>query len=323
MLQNSLFFIVGLALLVKGADFLVEGSVSIAKKFGISSLVIGLTVVAFGTSIPELVVSTMASLRGNTELAIGNILGSNISNILLILGIAATIYPVMVKSTTIWKEIPFSLLAVIVLFFMANDMLLDETPLSQLSRSDGFTLAAFFVVFLAYIFSIAKQGGVDKPLDHQTIQEKPAWQSTSMVLIGLIGLTLGGKWMVESAVVLANFFEVSEAFIGLTIVAVGTSLPELATSVVAAYKKQSDLVIGNIIGSNIFNIFWILGVSAIIRPLHFGDGLNQDILMVVMSTFLLFVFLLRGGEKNQIVRWQGIVFIALYIGYIGYLVSRG
>lgn len=302
-----------------------EGSASLARRLGISSLVIGLTVVAFGTSMPELVVSLFAASNGSTDMAIGNVLGSNISNTLLILGVAALIYPIVVKESTVWKEIPFSLLAVVVLFFLANDMLIDGSPISQLSRSDGLTMLGFFVIFLVYMSALAKKGILDPGIDHEHIEKKPLWFSSVYILLGLIGLTLGGKWIVDGALYFGDILGFSEAFMGLTILAIGTSLPELATAIVAARKKHADIVIGNVIGSNIFNIFLVLATTSAITPLEFSAALNQDITIVVITTFILFLFIIQGKEdkKNKLLRWQGVIFITLYASYLGYLVYRG
>lgn len=323
MLINIFLLIIGFIVLIKAADFLVDGAASIAKRFGITPLVIGLTVVAFGTSAPELVVNIIASFQGNTDIAIGNILGSNIANILLILGLAALIYPITVKSDTVWKEIPFSLVAVAVLFFAANDLILDGISMQQLSRSDGFTILCIFAIFMAYILTVAKKKFLEPVPEEEHIKDRPMGLAFTMVLLGVIGLTLGGKWIVDGAVFFALQFGLSEAFIGLTLVAVGTSLPELATAIVAARKKQSDMVIGNVVGSNIFNILWILGLSAVIQPLPFSDALNQDIIVVMAVTFLLFGILIAGGQKNAIKRWHGGVFIGFYVVYIVYLIYRG
>lgn len=312
-------FVVGFALLIKGADLLVAGSSSVAKKFGISSLVIGLTIVAFGTSAPELVVNLLASINGNTDIAIGNILGSNIVNILLILGIAGVIYPLAVGRGTIYKEIPFALLAVIVLGFMANDIFFDGAVASVLGRIDGLILISFFAIFLYYIFSIAKDGNNES---EDEIKMYSTGKSSLMIFAGLVGLVVGGKWIVDGAIVFASNMGVSEALIGLTIVAVGTSLPELATSAVAAYRKNADIAIGNVVGSNIFNVFWILGISAVIRPLPFSPALAFDMGVTIFVTILLFIAVLV-GQKYKFERWQGIVFILLYVAYVVYLVIRG
>ncbi|MFZ5364704.1 MAG: calcium/sodium antiporter [Patescibacteria group bacterium] len=310
-------FVIGFALLIKGADFLVDGASSIAKKLRIAPLVIGMTIVAFGTSAPELVVNVISSLQGKTDLAIGNIIGSNISNILLILGVSSIIFALKVKSSTVWKEIPLSLLAILVAGVLMNDALIDGAAISMLSRIDGLILIAFFLIFLYYTFGVSKNKD-SEPTDGQ-IKTMPVYLSLLMIACGLAGLTFGGKWIVDGAVKIATSLGVSEAIIGLTIVAVGTSLPELATSAVAAYKKQSDIAVGNIIGSNIFNIFWILGVSAIIRPLPFQQILNRDIIFCIIATLLLFVFMFI-GKKRLLERWQGVLFVILYALYITTLI---
>lgn len=318
MLTFALFFI-GFVLLIKGADYLVTGASALAFKLGITPLVIGLTIVAFGTSAPELVVNLLASMNGNTDIAIGNILGSNIVNILVILGISAVIFPLTAQTSTVWKEIPFALLAVVVLGFMATDSLIDGAASSGLTRIDGLLLMSFFAIFLYYIVGIAKQAPDDT-------QEKPPdlslVRSWLLIIAGLVGLVVGGKWIIDGATVFAQSLGVSEVLIGLTIVAIGTSLPELATSVVAAYKKNTDIAIGAVVGSNIFNIFWILGISAFIAPLPFASTMTTDIVVTFFASLLLFLALFV-GKRHTIERWQGIVFIALYICYIAFLIYRG
>ena len=313
-------FLLGFVLLIKGADFLVDGASAIAKRFNISDLVIGLTVVAFGTSTPELFVNIVASARGNTEIAIGNVLGSNICNILLILGISAVIYPLSVSKGTVWKEIPFSLLAVIVLGLMANDRVIDGDGSSLLTRIDGLMLLAFFTIFLYYSFSIAKAiEGLD---EHVAVKTTGFNKSYLLVIAGLIGLTLGGKWIVDGAVILARSFGMSESLVGSTIVAVGTSLPELATSAMAAHKKNVEIAVGNVVGSNIFNIFFVLGISATIKPLPFQAKSNLDIAVVIVSSLLLFLFMFT-GKRRSLDRWEGIVSLFLYGGYIAFLIISG
>jgi cation:H+ antiporter len=314
--MTYILFILGFFLLIKGADFLVDGSASIAHKLNISSIVIGLTIVAFGTSAPEFIVNIFASINGNTEIAIGNILGSNIANILLILGISSIIYPLATKRNTVWKEIPFSLLGAILLGVMANDVLIDGGTFSGLTRIDGIVLLSFFVIFLYYTFGISKVTG-DAP--ETDIKELSYSKSTLFVLVGLVGLVVGGKWIVDGAVAIAEIFNVSQSLIGLTVVAIGTSLPELATSAIAAYKKQTDIAIGNVVGSNIFNIFWILGCSAFIRPLPFSRSSDMDILMTILASAILF-FIMFVGKKHVIEKWQGILMVLLYITYIVFLV---
>lgn len=310
-------FVVGFVLLIKGADWLVDGASSIARKLKISNIVIGLTIVAFGTSAPELIVNIMASIRGNSDIAIGNVVGSNIANILLILGISAIIFPLAVKKGTVFKEIPLSLLAVLALWLMANDILLDGASRNVLSMIDGFIFILFFIIFLYYTFGISKATGQE-----EKVKELKVVTSVFMVLVGIIALTVGGNWIVEGAILIAKQLGISEALIGLTIVAIGTSLPELATSAMAAYKKNPDIAMGNVVGSNIFNIFWILGVSALIHPINFSAIMNFDIYFLVFTTALLFTVMFI-GKKHILERWQGLLFILIYVAYIVYLIARG
>lgn len=309
-------FVVGFFFLIKGADHLVDGSSSIAKRLNVSNIVIGLTIVAFGTSAPEFIVNIFASAKGNTEIAIGNILGSNIANILLILGVASIIYPISAKRNTVLKEIPFSLLAALLVAITANDVLIDGSPVSVITRIDGLVFLGFFIIFLYYTFSITKS---DDDINETPVKELSFTKSVVYIIMGLIGLVLGGKWIVDGAVKIAESFNVSQSLIGLTVVAVGTSLPELATSAVAAYKKQTDIAIGNVVGSNIFNVFWILGVSAVIRPLPFKTESNVDILVNILASVILF-FAMYVGKKHILERWQGILLLLFYISYIIYLV---
>ncbi len=316
-MTTYLLMILGFVFLIKGADFLVDGSASVAKKYRISNIVIGLTIVAFGTSSPEMIVSLIASMNGNTEIAIGNVLGSNIVNIFFILGISASIYPLATKSNTIWKEIPMSLLAAILLWVMANDKTIDGSQYSMLTRIDGIVFLSFFIIFLYYTVGIAKNDTDDSPVVDVTIMSLQ--KSIIWIILGLMGLVFGGKWIVDGAVQLAKNFGISESLIGLTIVAIGTSLPELAASAVAAYKKQTDIAIGNVVGSNIFNIFLILGISSLIKPLPFTKGSNIDVMVACLASIVLFV-LLFVGKKHIIQKWQGLLMILMYVVYVGFLV---
>ena len=313
-------FAAGFFVLIKGADILVEGSSSLARRFKVSDLVIGLTVVAFGTSTPELFVNIIASLNGNADLAIGNILGSNISNIFLILGVASLICPLKVTRGTVWKEIPFSLLAVIALGVMVNRPFIDNERQSLLSRSDGLQLLLFFIIFIYYSYSIA--GNVDGMEEQIPVADHSLLKSILMVILGFACLTAGGKWIVDGAVKTATSLGMSENLIGLTIVAVGTSLPELATSAAAAYKKKADIAVGNVVGSNIFNILFVLGVSSVIKPLPFAGSSNIDIGMVVFASLFLFLSMFT-GKKHSLDRWEGIVFLLFYATYIAYRVYTG
>ncbi len=315
-------FVLGFVLLIKGADYLVKGASSIAKRFNVSDLVIGLTIVAFGTSMPEFIVNVLASLNGSAGLAIGNVLGSNIANILLILGISAAIYPLSVQKNTTWKEIPFSFLASLALLFVVNDNILSNQENNFISRGDGLVLILFFIIFLYYTFLIAKNTDEKENLSStEEITKIPVWQSVVFVIGGITGLMLGGQWIVDGAIKIASSLGLSETIIGLTVVAVGTSLPELATSALAAFKKETDIAIGNVVGSNIFNILWILGASAVINPIPFNNDSNFDVLVVLFTTILLFAYLFV-GKKHALERWQGYSFVILYILYTTYLVFQ-
>lgn len=310
--------IFGFIIIIKGADFLVDGSSSLARRLKISDLAIGLTVVAFGTSTPELFVNVIASLKGNTDIAIANVLGSNIANILLILGVSSIIRPLSVTKGTVWKEIPFSLLAAIVLGLMANDRLIDKNGVSILTRIDGLVLMSFFVIFLYYSFSIAKEiDGMDNQIPSK---EYGLMKSVLRVALGLAGLAFGAQWVVDGAIRLALKFGISQTLIGLTIVALGTSLPELATSTVAAYKGNADIAVGNVVGSNIFNIFFVLGVSGTINPIPFHGRNNIDIGMVIFASLLLFTFMFT-GKKRSIDRWEGILSLVLYGVYLVFQIT--
>ncbi len=323
--------ILGFVFLIKGADLLVDGSSSIAKKYGISNLVIGLTIVAFGTSAPELIVSSLASLRGSTDIALGNIIGSNISNTLLILGTVAVITPLLVKQSTVSKEIPLSFLAILAVGILVNDGLIDGASFSGLTRIDGFILILFFSIFIYYTFGISRveQGVVESIKDEvasigheEEIKEYDTFLSALMLMLGLVGLYFGGKLIVNSGIEIAQIFGMSEALVGLTIVAIGTSLPELAASGMAAYRGKTDIAMGNVVGSNIFNLFWVLGISATISPIAYNPILNTDLIILIAVTALL-LFLIFIGKKNVLARMEGLVLLFLYFAYIIYLVIRG
>lgn len=314
-----ILLIIGFALLLKGGAVLVDGATSVARRLGLSDLVIGLTVVSIGSSAPELIVNIVASVKGNADLAVGNILGSNTANILLGLGVAALIHNIKVSKSTVWKEIPFSLLAVIVLGIVANDALLNGVASSAITRADGLILLSFFSIFLYYVFSLSKNNSNAVECDDG---ERTVARALLMIAVGGLGLALGGKWVVDGAVAIGRHLGVSEALIGLTVVAIGTSLPEIVTSAIAARKNRADIAVGNIVGSNIFNIFWVLGLVSVIRPIPFSPELNFDILIVIFATALLFVFLFV-GRKHTLTRWQGLGFIVIYAVYLAFLIYRG
>jgi len=316
-----IFLILGFALLIKGAGFLVDGSSAIARRLRISDLLIGLTIVAFGTSTPELFVNLIASVKGTSAIAIGNILGSNIFNILLILGIASIIFPLVVTQGTVWKEIPLTFLAAALLGVMAYKPLIIRGGLSGISRIEGFVLLAFFGLFTYYVLKMARRAGnTDSgPADGK---QHTVTKSLLLILGGFTALFVGAKLVVDAAVNLAHSFGVSESLIGLTIVAAGTSLPELATSVVAASKKNCDIAVGNVVGSNIFNIFFILGLSAVIRPMQFLPGNNIDIGVAALASLLLFVFMFS-GKKGSLDRWEGAVLLIVFVAYTAFVIVRG
>lgn len=319
-----ILLIIGIAFLIKGADYLVKGSSSLAKKLGVPTLIIGLTIVAFGTSMPELIVNIISAINGTGEVAFGNIIGSNMANILLILGATALITNLKIQHSTTWKEIPFSFLAVIVLFIFSNIFFLDKLNINSLLRIEGIILLLFFAIFLYYVFELAKRNKSqleDKKIEIE-IEKHSGLVIFLMILGGLIGLYFGGKWTVEGAVSIAQAFGLSQFLISATIVAIGTSLPELITSITAALKKDVDLAVGNIVGSNIFNIFWILGVTSVIRPIPFPSFINMDITILLFVTFLLFLFMFI-GKKHELERWQGIVFLLIYVSYIIFIIMRG
>jgi len=303
---------VGFVFVIKGADLFVSGASSLARRLHVSDLAIGLTVVAFGTSLPELAVNVTASIRGDTGITIGNILGSNIANILLILGVAGVIFPLAVTKGTIWKEIPLSLLAALLVGILANDLAIDGAGPSCLTRIDGLVLLCFFAIFLYYTAGIARAEGIPAA-PHQDVQA--AWKTAVLMVAGFSGLLLGSTWVVDGAVKRATSLGVRQTVIGLTIVAVGTSLPELATSAAAAYRKNPEIAIGNVVGSNIFNIFFILGVSSLIRPIPFEPRANVDIGAAIIASGLLFACMFT-SKRHILDRREAALFLVLYTIYI-------
>lgn len=307
--------IVGFFVLIKGADWLVDGASALAKKYKISDLAIGLTIVAFGTSAPELVVNTVASFKGHQDIVFGNVIGSNNFNLFIILGISGLITPLLVQKSTVKFEIPISLFAAVVLFLMTNDILIGSG--NTLSRVEGFILLIFFCSFLYYVYSQLKTSPEDS---EQDFKEMKGSKITLLIVAGLVGLIAGGRLVVDNAIHIAHTLGVSEKIIGLTIVALGTSLPELATSAIAAVKKKADIAVGNIIGSNIFNIFLILGVSSIIRPIKYTLSFNTDIAILVAGTLFLLLAMFTGFRK-RLDRWQAAILLISYIAYTVYLVN--
>lgn len=315
MLLAGFLIVVGFVLLIKGADWMVSGSTLLAKKNKIPDLAIGLTIVAFGTSAPELVVNTVASFENHSDIVLGNVIGSNNFNLFMILGIVGLIFPIAVQSSTVWKEIPISFFAALVFLVLANGYLFSDIGLS---RIDGIILLFMFLLFLFYIY---KQMKGDTSSDEITVITASNYKIWGLIVLGLIGLIVGGKLIVDNAVTIASDLGVSEKIIGLTIIAAGTSLPELMTSVVAAMKKNSDIAIGNIIGSNIFNIFLILSVSSLVRPITFSSVFNTDIYLLLGGTIFLFVAMFT-GKKKTLDRWEAGLLLLVFIGYTTYLVTK-
>lgn len=310
-LAALLLFSIGIALLLQSANWLVDGSASIAHRFKISPMLVGLTLVAFATSLPELVVNIFAASQGASELGIGNVIGANITNILLILGVAAIIRPLQVHSNTAWKEIPFSVLSLVVFAVLINDIFFEQTTVNMLSRSDGIVLVLLFIVFLYYLFLVSFTGanGFEK--------KKPKFGvllSIVFISMGLIGLYFGGQWIVDSAQLLASFLGMSERLIGLTVVAIATTLPELAASVIAAKKGETDLAVGNVVGSTIFNLTLVLGLTAMIQPIHVSS-LGIDLVYAFAATSVLFIFLFL-GDRFIFTRRDGVIMLSLFVLYL-------
>ncbi|KAF0130572.1 MAG: inner membrane protein [Bacteroidetes bacterium] len=316
MFLNILLLVGGLVILIYGADWLVAGASAIAKKMKVSDLAIGLTVVSFGTSAPEFVVNTFAAWQGNADIVFGNIIGSNNFNLLFILGITGLISPLVVQKSTVWKEIPISFIAVIVLYFLVNDQLIMNNE-NMLSRIDGIILLVFFLGFLYYVY---KQLGAEEATIVSE-KQRPTIVLWGMIIGGLFGLVLGGRLVVTNAVEMAQMMGVSEKIIGLTIIAAGTSLPELATSVVAALKKNNDIAVGNVVGSNIFNIFFILGASSVLKPVTFSTAFNLDLYLLAGGTLFLFAAMFLSGKK-KLDRWEAALLLAVYLGYTTWLVMK-
>ena len=303
MILEIFLLVLGFAMLVKGADWFVDGTSGIARKLGIPQLVVGLTIVAMGTSAPEAAVSTTAALKNNAGIAIGNVVGSNILNILIILGITAVLIPVAIQKSTLWIEIPYMLAVTIVLILMGLD--------GRVSRMEGVLLWGMFLIYLAYLFYLAKRG-----TDAKEEVEESAWKLVICAVAGGVVVVWGSDITVDAATALAQLIGMSERLIGLTIVALGTSLPELVTSVTAARKGNADIAIGNIVGSNIFNILFVIGTAALIIPVPFADNFLVDGIVAVAAGVLLWIAAFR---KLELRRPWGIVMLVGYGAYLGYL----
>jgi cation:H+ antiporter len=315
MILHIALLIIGLVILIYGANFLVDGGSALAHRLKVSAMVIGLTIVAFGTSAPELVVNLVSSIEGNSAIALGNVVGSNIFNILAILGITALLVPLGVNKTTTWIEVPLALFAAGLLL-----LLTDDTPSGIISRTEGICLLGFFIIFLLYTFALAKFGGAGNG-EEVEIKNYSIKKSVLFIILGLAGLIAGGRMLVYGAVHIAELLGISERIIGLTIVSIGTSLPELATSIIAARKNNADIAIGNVVGSNIFNTFLILGASATLSPLRVPQGSSTDLIINIVASALLFLFIFTGSGR-KINRWEGVIFFLIYIGYLVYIIHN-
>ncbi len=311
MILTYFLFIAGFVILIFGAHALVNGASGIGLKLKVPQMVMGLTVVALGTSLPELIVNIFASIQGSTNLAIGNVLGSNITNTLLVVGVTAIIIPVHIREKTLWRDIPYSLGAVLVLFLLANDWIFDRANL--ISRVDGVVLILFLLVFLYFVFF--KQEAED-PLLKEHLKPMGLGRASIYVVLGSLGLYFGGKWIVDGALVIASAMGISETAMGLTLISGATSLPELVTSIIAARKNNADMALGNAVGSNIMNILLVLGVSALIRPLPFSTHLNVELGLVFFAGLLLIIFARFGKTKNTLSRWEGIILVIFYVAFI-------
>ena len=314
-----LFLLLGFLFLVKGADYFVDGSSSIATSLKIPSLVIGLTIVAFGTSAPEAAVSITASIQGQNEIALGNIIGSNIFNLLCVAGMSAFIKPLSVKKSILIKEFPFLILSSILLLVLSDDLIFQQTQNSILSTGDGLVFLMFFCIFMYYLLEVSlnsKNEALNSNNNYDTNIYKstmPLSKSVVFSVVGILGIVIGGKLVVDCSSIIALNFGVSEKIIGITIVSIGTSLPEFVTSVVAASKGESDIALGNVIGSNIFNILFILGISSVINPISIDNNLFLDIFIMIIVTIITYIFSIR---KKDINKFEGIILIIAYRAYM-------
>ncbi len=316
-----LMLIGGFFLLVRGSEALISGASSLAKKLGVSELMIGLSVMAFGTSLPELLINGFAAIEGNADISLGNIIGSSIFNILAILGTVALISTLWVRESTIWKEIPFALLATIVLAIFLNDVLIENAAANMLSRTEGLVLLSFFLIFLYYLFEFGKNDRAGNNSKKGAGIHSPS-KTALLIALGLAGLFIGGRFTVDGAVMVAKNLGVSDFLISSTIVAIGTGLPELVSSLVAAMKNNLDMAVGNVVGSNIFNIFLVLGVTAVINPLPFDEYANFDVLFLIATTIILFGVIFT-YNVHRIDKNEGLFFLLLYAVYILFILMRG
>lgn len=318
--MDLFFLILGVVLVLWGADKLTDGATGLARRFQVNDLVIGLTVVAFGTSLPEFVTSLFAAIKGSSAISLGNVIGSNIFNTLVIVGMTALTRPIWVSKSTLAKDIPFALLSSLVFGVLCLDLWFNATDENYISWGDGLILLFFFVIFMYYTFSIARNKNEGEQVTEASLVQEasmPYWKIGLYIVLGLVGLVLGGNLFVSGASGIAADLGVSEAVIGLTLVAGGTSLPELATSIVAARKGNSAIAIGNVIGSNIFNVFFVLGICSFISPMNATSVSLTDIFILIFSMLLMWGF---ASTSRKISRWEGLVMVVLYCSYVTYLI---
>lgn len=316
MALDIVWILVGFVLLIKSADFLVNGSVKIAKRFHVSEIIIGLTIVSIGTSMPEMIVSVTSGMSGHNDMAIGNVIGSNLCNLLLILGITAIVRPIVFQKETKWVEIPIALVSTILLLILCNN------AGNIIGRYEGIILLICFIAFIAYTIYMgireARKENTQAQMDSKEMIEPEKYsmlKAILLIIVGIVGLKIGGDLVVNNATDIARFLHISEKIISLTIIAIGTSLPELVTSIVAAIRKENDIAIGNIIGSNIFNILFILGVSSVVTPINYSDAYNMDFAILIAATILLSAFPFI-GKRDTMTKANGAVFLIAYIAYM-------
>ncbi|SET01923.1 cation:H+ antiporter [Oceanobacillus limi] len=316
--MTYILLVVGFALLIKGADFFVDGSSNIARLLRVPSILIGLTIVSFGTSSPEATVSIIAAVEGTAGVSLGNVVGSNMFNLTLVVGIAAIIFPLKVESATIRKEIPFTLLATTVLYVLISDVFLQDFDGNFITRSDGIILLLFLVIFMSYVFEVAMKSR--KSNADEVVPQDIKWgKNIIFTILGLAGIILGGELVVRNGTEIAYSWGMSETLVGLTIIAVGTSLPELVTSIVAAMKKESEIALGNIVGSNIFNILFVLGATSVITPLPVEGKVFFDIKAMMVLTIMLLIF---SRTKYKVGKSEGYVLVLAYVIYLIYIIIR-
>ncbi|MCR6105756.1 calcium/sodium antiporter [Salipaludibacillus agaradhaerens] len=313
--------LLGFALLIKGADWFVTGASDLAAFFNVSPMLVGLTIVAFGTGAPEATVSIIAALEGNPGVTIGNVIGSNIINIAGVVGITAIIFPLKAESQTVRKEIPFTVLSSVAILALVGDTSVDHEISNMLSRGDGIILLLFFAIFMYYVFELAMTNrDTQVPVPEKETETTHNWKKSTLYTgIGLGAVILGGYWVVESSTDIALYFGMSETLVGLTVVSIGSSLPEFVTSITAALKKYSDLALGNIVGSCIFNNLFVLGAASIIYPLNIENKIFLDVSFMILLSLVLLVF---SRTKWVISKLEGLVLMISYISYLIYIIYR-